>query len=207
VHRLGGDAGPGPLLLVPERLADAAPLVVMLHGAGGEPAGVLPFVQTETEARGALVLAPKSGNATWDVIRGGLGPDVRAIDVALAMVFDRFAVDPARIVLAGFSDGASYALTLGLANGLLLRHVAAFSPGFIAAPTRIGRPSIFVSHGIDDPVLPIDRCSRRLVPALRDEGYAVDYREFPGLHEVPVGMVRAALDPVAPVLDPASRPR
>jgi phospholipase/carboxylesterase len=162
---------------------------------------VLPFVQAEADARGVLVLAPKSGDATWDVIRGGLGPDVRLIDIALAAVLDRFAVDPARIVLAGFSDGASYALTLGLANGLLFSHIAAFSPGFRAAATRIGRPSVFVSHGVDDPVLPIDRCSRRLVPALRDEGYAVDYREFPGLHEVPVDMVRAALDPVAPVLD------
>src|SRR3712207_7969114 len=37
----------------------------------------------------------------------------------------------------------------------------------------------------DDAVLPIDRCSRRIVPALEDEGYDVTYREFDGGHEMP----------------------
>jgi phospholipase/carboxylesterase len=50
-----------------------------------------------------------------------------------------------------------------------------------------------VSHGIDDRVLPIDPCSRRLVPALRNSGYDVDYREFDGGHTVPPEMVTAAI--------------
>ncbi|HEY8319935.1 MAG TPA: hypothetical protein VIG76_14030 [Amnibacterium sp.] len=49
-------------------------------------------------------------------------------------------------------------------------------------------------------MLPIERCSRRLVPALEAEGYEVDYREFAGRHEGPAEMVRAALEPVAPEL-------
>jgi phospholipase/carboxylesterase len=50
-----------------------------------------------------------------------------------------------------------------------------------------------VSHGTGDQVLPIDRCSRRLVPALQDDGYDVTYREFDGGHEVPRGMRRRAV--------------
>jgi phospholipase/carboxylesterase len=202
VHRLPGAPGAAHLLLVPQRLAEPAPLVVLLHGAGGSPAGMLPFVRTEAEARGVVVLAPKSGDATWDVIRSGFGADVGAIDAALEQVFDRLPIDPARIVLAGFSDGASYALSLGLQNGGLFSRVVAFSPGFLVAPRRAGRPSVFVSHGVADRVLPIDRCSRRLVPALRSEGYDVDYREFPDGHEVPPAMVEAALAAFAPELQP-----
>jgi phospholipase/carboxylesterase len=193
---LGREPG-APMLLVPAGLPDTPlPLVVLLHGAGGDPAGMLPFLQREAEERGVLVLAPKSAGPTWDVLRGGFGPDVTRLDEALAAVFGRFLVDPDRLAVAGFSDGASYALSIGLINGFLFSRVMAFSPGFIVAPTRDGRPSIFVSHGTADPVLPIDRCSRRLVPVLRAEGYDVDYREFAGGHEVPPEMARAALDPV-----------
>jgi predicted esterase len=98
----------------------------------------------------------------------------------------------AGLVLAGFSDGASYALSLGLGNGDLLDGVVAFSPGFAAPAGHRGRPPVFVSHGVADAVLPIDRCSRRIVPALQDEGYEVTYREFEGGHEIPQPVREAA---------------
>jgi phospholipase/carboxylesterase len=41
-------------------------------------------------------------------------------------------------------------------------------------------------------VLPIDRCSRRLVPLLRDGGYDVTYLEFAGGHTVPDAVARRA---------------
>ena len=83
------------------------------------------------------------------------------------------------------SDGASYALALGLCNGDVFPTVLAFSPGFLVAPDRVGRPRLFVSHGTVDAVLPIDACSRAFVPALERAGYDVRYREFDGGHTVP----------------------
>lgn len=82
---------------------------------------------------------------------------------------------------------------LGLANGLLFGRILAFSPGFAAPPRTEGRPGVFISHGTGDEVLPIDACSRRLVPQLRRAGYEVRYREFAGSHAVPGGMVDDAL--------------
>ncbi len=180
------------LLVVPPDLAPGAPLVVALHGAGGTGRQMADLVTAEAARRGVLVLAPDARALTWDVIRGGFGPDVTFVDQALAGVFGSIAVGP--VAVAGFSDGASYALSLGLANGDLFSHVLAWSPGFMAAPDAVGRPRVFVSHGVDDRVLPIDRCSRRLVPVLRADGYDVRYEEFDGGHVVPPSMVALALD-------------
>lgn len=61
--------------------------------------------------------------------RSGFGPDVLYLNKALHHVFNRYSIDPSRLAVAGFSDGASYALSLGVANGDLFSHIIAFSPG------------------------------------------------------------------------------
>ena len=188
------------LLYVPETLpADRpAPLVVMLHGAGGEARHSLDLARAHADRHGFILLAPGSAAATWDIISGRrYGPDVRAIDAALARVFADHAIDPARVAVAGFSDGASYALSLGLANGDLFRHVIAFSPGFMVPTRQQGRPRIFISHGIADRVLPIDASSRKLAPRLEAAGYDLDYREFAGGHVVPEELADAAFRSVS----------
>lgn len=173
------------VLYVPPTYQAGAPLSVKLHGAGGQGrAGLEPFL-ADANAAGLLLLGVDSRGPTWDLIRGGFGADVTFLDAALDRVFKRFSVDPSRVSIEGFSDGASYALSLGLANGELFSKIVAFSPGFLAPGRLQGRPEIFVSHGVHDRVLPIDRCSRRVVPELRVAGYSVDYREFDGGHTVP----------------------
>ena len=185
-------------LYVPASYAPAnpAPLLVLLHGAGGNAQHALAPFRSVAERCGVLLLAPESRSPrTWDVIeQDALGPDVAFIDHALGFVFERYAIDAARIAIGGFSDGASYALTLGLPNGDLFGAVLAYSPGFSAAPNVVGGPRIFVAHGTRDEVLPIDRCSRRLVPLLRRAGLAVDYHEFDGPHTVPAPLVQLAFD-------------
>jgi phospholipase/carboxylesterase len=130
---------------------------------------------------------------SWDILGGRFGPDVEFIDQALDWVFTRCAVDRTRLAIGGFSDGASYALTLGLANGALFQAILAFSPGFELAPRRQGRPRVFISHGTGDRVLPIARTSHRLVPALQRARYKVEYFEFAGAHTVPPEAVHKAL--------------
>ena len=176
------------LLYVPTgyRADRPAALVVMLHGAGRSAADAVALVEGYAERQNMIVLAPTAQAATWDIIaRRRYGPDVQAIDAALSQVFARYAVAPERVAVGGFSDGASYALSLGLANGDLFRHILAFSPGAMAPTRDQGRPRVFISHGVNDPVLPIDACSRRIVSQLRSDGYDVDFVEFPGGHTIP----------------------
>ena len=199
LHELALENAEPALLYVPANQPPdhPMPLVVMLHGAGGLPSQSLELVREHADRLGFIVLAPRSRARTWDIMAGrSFGPDVSALDQALAQVFERYSVDPQRVAIAGFSDGASYALSLGVANGELFRFVMAFSPGFMAPGRQQGEPRVFVSHGVDDRVLPIERCSRRIIAQLRSAGYQVDYREFPGGHIVPEEVARAAFEPL-----------
>ena len=196
LQRLRPDGGRGShLLYVPEAydgIERPAPLAVVLHGASGQASDALTLLRPLADATGIVLLAPTSRQYTWDVIVGGYGPDVEMIDGLLKETFSRYRVDPARLAVGGFSDGASYALSLGIDNGDLFSHVLAFSPGFMAPSGRVGAPRFFISHGTRDGVLPIGLCSRRIVPQLERAGYEVTYREFEGGHTVPPEIAREA---------------
>ena len=185
-------------LVVPSGYAPStpAPLVLALHGAGGGPRGPINLLQPFAEARRFLVLAVGARGVTWDAITFKYSYDVSFIDAALKWAFDQCAVDPARVVVEGFSDGATYALGLALANGDLFSRAIAFSPGYIARSDSapVGKPRFFDSHGRQDPVLGIDRASRRIVPTLKARGYDVTYVEFDGGHAVPPDIATQAVD-------------
>jgi predicted esterase len=189
IRALGLGSGRDAIVQMPARMqAATVPLLVLLHGAGGSGAGILKRLGSAADSAGLAVLAPDSRDGTWDAIRGTFGADVTFVNRALERVFETVPVDPARVTIGGFSDGATYALSLGLINGDLFRRILAFSPGFVVeGPRGMSRdkPHIFVSHGTADPILPIDRCSRVIVPALKKIGYTVTVREFAGGHTIP----------------------
>jgi phospholipase/carboxylesterase len=175
-----------------------AGLLVVLHGAGGKPDQMLALVRAHAKRTNMIVIAPKSVKPSWDVVEGGLGPDVARIDRALAAVLGAYAIDPARIAIGGFSDGASYALTLGIANGELFKTIVAFAPGFQKAPRAQGTPRVFIAHGTEDTVLPIERTSRQLVRLLKGRRLDVRFHELAGGHRVSSEMLRRAFALLAP---------
>jgi phospholipase/carboxylesterase len=170
------------------------PLYVALHGAGGRGADWLNYYP-RAEARGMILLAPDSRGVSWDLVYGSFGPDVEFLDLALTYTFTQCRVDPERVVLGGFSDGASYALSLGVCNGDLFTHLIGYSPGFyIPGSPIVGKPAVFISHGTADEVLPVTKTRNSIVPALRNAGYDVTYQEFDGTHSVPAAIGEASLD-------------
>lgn len=182
------------ILHLPKTLSDSAlPLLVMLHGATQSAADMFWYLGTTHEEAGIAVLAPNSRNTTWDAIGRSFGRDVVSLNHALERVFETVAIDPARVAIGGFSDGASYALSLGLINGDLFSSVVAFSPGFVISGTPLGKPRIFISHGTHDQILPIDRCGRGIAATLIARGYDVNFREFDGDHEIPTPVAREGL--------------
>jgi phospholipase/carboxylesterase len=160
--------------------------VLTLHGAGGDARGGLAPLLPHADDHGLLLVAPSSRDRTWDMItQGGWGSDVHRIDRALTHVFAAYQVDPNRLAINGFSDGASYALSLGLANADLFTHIIAFSPGFLVPTPRTGTPHVYLSHGRTDTVLPIDRTSRRIAAQLQAADIPTEVHEFDGPHTVP----------------------
>jgi len=180
-------------LYVPENYDPARtwPLLIMLHGANGRIPGFRSFSRMASTA-GMVVLEPDARRQTWDFDFSG-GGDLAFLDRALGYVFARANVDPKRIALGGFSDGGSYALSAGLPNGDLFTHLLAYSPGFMQPPGRQGKPAIWVSHGTQDEILPVESSRDRIVPQLKQWGYAVHYREFVGPHGVTPEVAKESL--------------
>ncbi|HEY4318020.1 MAG TPA: esterase [Herbaspirillum sp.] len=195
-NRLGIADERDAILYVPPQLDLSAPvpLLVMFHGAGGFPEKVLPFLEEHADRHRFLLLAPHSTFATWDIVIGGNGPDVERLDQALAAVAARYAIDPARLGFAGFSDGASYALSTGVTNGDVVSHVMAFSGGFMNIFMQEGSPKVFIAHGLIDEQLPIETAGRANAAKLTAAGYDVEYVEFNGKHVIQPAIVNMAID-------------
>jgi predicted esterase len=185
------------LLYVPTSAVSGSspsPFALLLHGASGSAEGGFRMWAPYAERAGTILLAPQSQHGgAWDVMVGGFGSDVAMIDDELAWAFDRFRVDPSHLAIAGFSNGATYALSLGITNGDLFSHIVAMSPGFMVPGEPHGRPPVFISHGLRDRVLPIDQTSRRIVPTLRSNGYDVTFVTFDGGHHLEPSVARRAL--------------
>jgi phospholipase/carboxylesterase len=184
------------VLYVPQTytLDVATPLVLMFHGAGSTALNVA-YTFPIADDLGFIVLAPDSRDeATWDMLLHGYGEDVEFIGLALKDTYARCNVDRKRMAIAGHSDGASYSLSLGIGTGDTFGHVLAFSPGVMTPAEVHGKPKIFISHGLSDPVMPIDITSRKFVARLKGLGYDVTFREYEGRHGVPPAVAREGFE-------------
>lgn len=205
----GADGRGGFHLYVPERYRPerAWPLVVALHGAYGSGADFVWSWLREARSRGFLVLAPTSRGATWPLAGGDVeGPALRR---RVEQVQARWRVDPDRILLAGLSDGGSYALRCGMAEDSPAGHVACVAgvlpPGWAAGEpaARSPRRRVLLVHGALDWVFPV-ALARAARDSLSAAGADVTYREIPDLsHTWP----REENDRILRWLDPGLVPR
>ncbi|MFC0402292.1 alpha/beta hydrolase [Paraburkholderia rhizosphaerae] len=195
-HRLGIADDRDAILFVPDGISEdtAAPLLVMFHGAGGFPEKVLPYIEGHAQQHRFLVLAPHSTFPTWDIVIGGNGPDLERLGRALTEVTSRYQVDRRHLAFAGFSDGASYALSIGVTNGDIASHVIAFSGGFFSVFMQEGTPKVFIAHGLADEQLPIATSGRVNAAKLKAAGYDVQYVEFNGPHAIQPSIVDLAVE-------------
>jgi phospholipase/carboxylesterase len=182
-------------LYVPKKYTPgtAMPLLMLLHGYSGGGTNAR-FAFPLAEEFGVIVIAPESRDLTWGQSIPGFDDDVRYLGSAYRKVTGMLDVDRSHVALGGVSDGAGYALSMGLAYGDVFNHLMVFAGGLMIPFRKQGHPKIFIAHGVNDRQMPIDRTARRFVPELKDEGYDVTYREFDGGHGAPGPIVREAFE-------------
>ena len=184
---------------VPKSLKTPAPLILLLHGSNTDAEGFIDEFRSEADHRGAILLAVDPATH-WTLKPDGqggadFGPDTATIDKALQALFAKAPIDPARTAILGFSDGARYALSLGLANPSLFHGVVALSPGSAWLPPGIDKNQrIFVSHGMRDEVLPYKNTHDVIVPGLQAAGLQVKTHWLNAGHDIDRRVVAEALD-------------
>ena len=184
---------------IPKDIAGAAPLLILLHGAGQQADPMLETFRHQADERGLVLLALKSEADTWTLKPAGdgadFGSDPANLDAALRELFAKVPIDPERTAILGFSDGASYALSIGLANPQLFRGVIALSPGTVWLSSQADpKQKLLIAHGKQDEVLPITNVRDRIVPGLEKAGLKPQVRWFRGGHEMDRKAVEDGLD-------------
>lgn len=184
------------VLIVPEGIDPVrpTPLVTLFHGGGGSAEKIMPILRGHAESRGFLLLVPQSLFPTWDIVIAGNGPDRERLDIGLAEVASRFALDPTHFAFAGHSDGGSYSLSTGLSNGRIVTHIMAFSAGFMTVLAQEGEPKVFIAHGTQDTQTPIDTAGRSHARKLNAAGYDLQYVEYEGPHASQPAMVALGVE-------------
>lgn len=186
---------PNAYAYVPAELTRTAPLVILLHGAGGDARNFIEQFKRQADERGVILLSIQSRGRTWAQRKPKDGEaDVANIKAAIGGLAAKAPFEPGRTVVMGFSDGASYALSVGMAYPDLFRTIVAFSPGYAFAPPRLDTEQrIFISHSRRDPILPAEN-TRQMIKGLKSAGFAPEVHWFNGGHEIDPELKKAAFD-------------
>jgi len=195
-----------PEIIDPER---RYPLITVLHGAGRQDELLSKSYRNEAESRQALFLIPRSRHPTWDLIheaqsaptpgadargteRTGSRQDLDFLEYAYDLIYRRYPIDAARQALIGYSDGASYALSVGISNPDLFRAVMAWAAGFVAVDAREvsendPRPAVLLEYGTHDELFPFERVAVPMRRGLEQMGCPVTFRVDEGGRHWPSG--------------------
>jgi phospholipase/carboxylesterase len=188
IHAAAGDANGrgGFSLYVPERYdgSEAWPLVVALHGGGGQGRDFLWSWLREARSRRFLLLAPTSRGSTWSL--NGPDLDAGALRNMVEYIGQNWRVDPERILLTGLSDGATYTLLCGLQASSPFTALAPLSG--VLHPTnfrngnleRASERRIYLVHGALDWMFPV-QVAQMAAEELEKAGASLVYREIEDL--------------------------
>jgi polyhydroxybutyrate depolymerase len=173
----------------------AVPLVLALHGMGGDGPGMarLTHFNAVADQGGFIVAYPEGLRRRWSFgplpLLGGID-DVGFIAALIAALSGDLRIDQARIYAVGMSNGG------GLVDLLICRRADLFAACVIVSATiaalmqhtcRPSRPvSVLMIHGTDDPVIPFEGGGRRRQVLLSAPATAQHWARVAGCAAVPV---------------------
>lgn len=200
---------PRPLLhaLRSEPPPGRAPVLIVLHGLGSNERDLFELGQQVAPASLIVALrAPLEVGAdqfSWFPVRftpEGPVHDVAAAERSRALIVDFVralklepGVDPDRVTLLGFSQGAILSEAVAMTEPALVSAVVLLSGRTLPELKPVGstkRPRVLLMHGTRDPLL-LYTGAVETNALLRSAGYEVDFRSFDARHEVTAEMVAA----------------
>lgn len=182
------------VLLTPSRIdpGEQYPLFTVLHGAGRQDKMLVKACRDEPDHRKAFFLVPRSVEPTWDLIVGGERSDLEFLEYAYDLIYRRYPVDPERQVLIGYSDGASYALSVALSNPRIFDAALCWAAGFVALDGAAisaddPKPRIYLEYGTHDELFAFESVALPMKENLTRAGYRVEFSVDEGGRHWPAG--------------------
>ena len=135
------------------------PLVLDLHGSGGNAAGQArnSGLETLSASERFIVATLEAEGARWNVpVQEGRADDVAYVGDVIAHVSARVCTDETRVYVTGFSGGGRMSSLLGCQLGSRIAAIAPVSGLRFPGPCN-GRPiPVLTFHGLADPQNPYD---------------------------------------------------
>jgi len=137
-----------------------------------------------------MVLSPTSSGSTWSIQQPEV--DHAHLTGLVNRIAEQWAVDSARVLLTGMSDGGTFSLLSGLQSDSFATHLAPISGTFhpflmeVAEPGRIKNLPVYLVHGALDWMFPVDT-ARLAATTLKNAGVDIRYSEIEDLsHTYPI---------------------
>jgi phospholipase/carboxylesterase len=176
------------------------PVLILLHGRGtneDDLLGLADYLDPRffvVSVRAPFKFEQGFGGYTWYDVQdigvpnpGQFSESYERLTRFILDVKKNYPIDPRRIFMLGFSMGSIMSLALSLTKPELIRGVVSHS-GYIPENTslefawdRLQDLSLFVAHGVDDPVIPV-RLGRRAHDLLSKTQADLTYKEYPIPH-------------------------
>ena len=200
-----------PLLRAGAGLANARMAVLLFHGRGAGAADILSLARYLPDT-GVAYLAPQARNSTWyplsflspiesnePQLSSALEIAKETLDLAISE-----GIDPSRVVLAGFSQGACLAQEFAVRNPKRYGAVVGLSGGLIGPPGstwsvagRFEGMPVFLGCSDVDPHIPRDRVAESAA-VFQEMGANVVERIYPGMahtvNEEEIGAFRQIIE-------------
>jgi polyhydroxybutyrate depolymerase len=171
------------LLHVPDAVRYPAPLVIVLHGGGGNAAQIRAdnHFDRVADEHGFIAVYPEGVDHFWNdgaAFRASEVDDVGFIAALIDAVSAEQPVDPARVYATGISNGGFMSLHLACALSDRITAIAAVTSSlrpFDQVPCQPDQPvGVLIMNGTDDPLVPYDGGTVTVLGTQRGEVLSTD---------------------------------
>jgi phospholipase/carboxylesterase len=197
------------------------PAIICLHGFGADMrdlAGLAPAIDQTgylficPNAPLTVPIGPGYTGRAWYEPGGNASPAaieraLTALDILLQEVLAQYQVPDGRAILLGFSQGGAMTYQYGMprpeifAGVVVLSGALRNSEGLLPHLPPARNQRIFIAHGTEDPLVPVD-WSRQAVSFLESQGYQPVSREYSMGHEINGAVLRDLIPWIHQTLPP-----